>query len=78
MSRGEQSETCSVSVILARWKEVHVVSMVVQDTFKDRVEDDTEDSDSEHRNGRGNEDITNSKHNEERESEESESVDLSR
>ena len=82
MSRGEQSETCSVSVILARWKEVHVVSMVVLDTFKDRVEDrqndDTEDSDSEHRNGRGNEDITNSKHNEERESEESESVDLSR
>ena len=54
--------------------------MVVQDTFKDRVEDMQNDAteDSEHRNGRGNEDIINSKHNEERESEESESVDLSR
>ena len=56
--------------------------MVVQDTFKDRVEDkqndDTEDNDSEHRNCTGYEDITNSQNGEERESQESEVVDLSR
>ena len=56
--------------------------MVVQDTFEDRVEDkqntDTEDSDSEHRNCTGYEDITNSQNDEERESQESEAVDLSR